>query len=262
MASSTLVVVVVLLILIIFSSNKVYGDEQQLQQESCSTRCGVHNISPPFRLKNSRRKCGDKRYNLSCEDNNQLIMYNGSYGKYYVQSIHYNNFTIRILDFNLRSNNSLPPYYSLGRYNFSSEFQSPYLFYQYKNFSYTDILTKSMIYVTCLNPVEHSSGYMYGPNCMNSSSHLRYGNSFYVSGYNKTLSQLKLGDKCRIELMFLTSSWQVKGGNNNNNISCKNIRRMMFDGIELSWINSLCKDIWSVEFDQYNQPRCVSSGLH
>ncbi|MCI24926.1 kinase-like protein, partial [Trifolium medium] len=53
-----MVVVVVLPILIIFPyNNKVYGDEQQ---DSCSQRCGVHNISHPFRLKDSPENCGDK----------------------------------------------------------------------------------------------------------------------------------------------------------------------------------------------------------
>ena len=120
--------IVVLLLILIFSYNKVYCEDQQ---ESCSRRCGVHNISYPFRLKDSPKECGDERYNLSCEDNNQLILYYefGEYhGKYYVQSINYNNFTIRSLDFNLGSNNSIHLYYFLGLYNFNSNFfTSPYL---------------------------------------------------------------------------------------------------------------------------------------
>jgi hypothetical protein len=54
LTSAALAFVVVLLILIF--PHKVYGNEYQ---ESCSRRCGVHNISYPFRLKDSPKKCGD-----------------------------------------------------------------------------------------------------------------------------------------------------------------------------------------------------------
>ncbi|CAI8605495.1 unnamed protein product [Vicia faba] len=236
MASLTLVMGIVFLILIILPYNKVYGGYEQQQQESCSRRCGVHYITYPFRLKDSPENCGDKRYNLSCEDNKQLILYDISYGKYYVQSINYDNFTIRLLDFNLLySNYSLSPDYSLGLYDFSYDI-FPYLdYYQYKN--ETDYaLTKSMLFVSCPNRMEYS----YIGNCMNISSYTEYGNPFYIGVYRKTISELGLGDGCRIEFMY-PSSWDLQD-RNNNNISCTDIRRMMLYGFELSWLNSLCKD--------------------
>ncbi|KAL5071036.1 hypothetical protein RYX36_021923 [Vicia faba] len=242
LTSAALTLVVVLLVLI-FEYNKVHGDEQQ---ESCSRRCGVHNISAPFRLKDSPENCGDKRYNLSCEDNKQLILYYRSFGKYYVQSINYNNFTIRLLDFNLLySNNSIPPDYSLGLYDFSY-YIFPYLdYYRYKNG--TDYaLTKSMLFVSCPNRMEYS----YIGNCMNISSYTEYGNPFYIGVYRKTISELGLGDGCRIEFMY-PSSWDLQD-RNNNNISCTDIRRMMLYGFELSWLNSLCKeDGWFSYLDQW-----------
>jgi len=232
------------------------GDEQQ---ESCSRRCGVHNISHPFRLKDSPEECGDKRYNLLCEDNNQLILYyefEEYHGKYYVQSINYNNFTIRLLDFNLASsNNSIPPYYSLGLYNFSSNFiTSPYLaFNGYENYTHY-ILTKSMLYVSCKNPSEYIDK---GGNCLNTSSYSKYENSFYVGGYQKTLSDLGLGDECHMKSMYLTS-WPLEDG---NNISCTDMRRMVFYGFELSWLNSLCNDGLYAQSNQYNQHLCIDPGL-
>jgi hypothetical protein len=253
MPSLTLVVV---LLLLIFSYN-VDGDDEH--QESCSRRCGVHNISHPFRLKDSPEKCGDKRYILSCEDNNQLILYyefEEYHGKYYVQSINYNNFTIRLLDFNLASsNNSIPRYFSLGIYNFSSYYDSPYLtYYQYKN-RIDHRLTKSILYVSCPNCTDqHSYVVDEGANCLSNSSYSQYENSFYVDGYGKTLSELGLRDGCRIEFMFLTS-WSLEDGNNNN-ISCMDIDRMMSYGFEVSWVNSLCKDGWHVELDQHNNTQC------
>jgi len=232
---------------VLLMSNKVYGDEHQ---ESCSRRCGVHNISHPFRLKDSPKKCGDKRYILSCEDNNLLILhykfrhYNG---KYYVQSINYNNFTIRLLDFNLASsNNSIPPYYSLGLYKFNSDYNSPYTYNSY---------TKSMLYVSCPNRMEYS----YIGNCMNKTSYSQDVNSFYVDGYGKSLSEFGLRDGCRIQFMYLTSlDVEDDGGdhNNNNNISCADIRREMFYGFELSWLNGFCKIGWFPLLDDNNKPFC------
>ncbi|AES59890.1 wall-associated receptor kinase galacturonan-binding protein [Medicago truncatula] len=232
----------VMVAVVLLLSDKVYGDEQQ---ESCSRRCGVHNISHPFRLKDSPKKCGDNRYNLSCEDNNQLILYHGSFGKYYVQSINYNNFTIQLSYFNILSNNSIPP--SDFSPFFTSNIYVPYL---EKNNSLSNRLTKLMLHVSCPN----QAGYIYRDNCRNSSLYSRYENSFYVDGYFKTLSELGLRDGCRIELMFLTS-WSPQDGNNNN-ISCTDINRMMSYGFEVSWLNSLCKDDWHAEFDQNNHLHC------
>ncbi|CAJ2674397.1 unnamed protein product [Trifolium pratense] len=249
-----------------YKTHVVYGDEP----ESCSRKCGVHNISYPFRLKDSPKKCGDKRYTLSCEDNNQLILYYES-GKYYVQSINYNNFTIRLLDFNLaayKNNSELPPYdYSLGLYNFSSYYSSPYL-YSITHFPENRI-TKSMLFVSCPNRVELEYSSRYGANCVsvnNTPQYPQYGNSFYVDSSSKFLSDLTiLKDGCRIEFMFLTS-WDIEyyddyNSNNNDNISCTDIRRMMFHGFELSWLNSLCEDGWFRFLDQNGQQICFPAAL-
>ncbi|GAU30851.1 hypothetical protein TSUD_15370 [Trifolium subterraneum] len=108
-------------------------------------------------------------------------------------------------------------------------------------------LVKSISYVRCRNNVQNSSGIFYfdeGGACMN----ITHENSFYVNyigyGYQKSLSKLDLGDGCRIEFMYLTS-WPLEhGGRRGNNISCSDIRHMLFYGFELSWFNSLCKDGW------------------
>jgi hypothetical protein len=265
LTSAALNFVVVLLILIFHCNNIVYGDEQQ---ESCSTKCGVHNISHPFRLKDSPKKCGDKRYILSCEENDQLILY--YFGKYYVQSINYNNFTIRLLDFNNLgySNYSLPPH-PLGLYNFTSKSDQP-IGMPYQVYGDQDIsLVKSILYVRCPNSVQNSSDIYFdeGGACMN----ITHENLFYVNyrfGSDKSLSKLDLGDLgdgCRVEFMYLTS-WPLehggRRGNNNNNISCSDIRHMMFYGFELSWFNSLCKDgwYWYRYLDKSSHRSCASIG--
>ncbi|GAU40826.1 hypothetical protein TSUD_287630 [Trifolium subterraneum] len=99
---------------------------------------------------------------------------------------------------------------------------------------------------------------MYGANCMNSTSYSQNQNSLYVDGYNKSLSDFGMGDECRIEFMYLTS-WPLEHGGrrgNNDNISCSDIRHMMFYGFELSWFNSLCEDGWSAQLVDNNQLLC------
>jgi hypothetical protein len=104
--------------------------------------------------------------------------------------------------------------------------------------------------VTCPNHVEYSSGlYIDGgvAACM-INLYAQYGNSFYVNivdnnivdGNEKPHWKGILKNGCRIEFMYLTSL-DVEDGNSNN-ISCTDIRRMMFYGFELSWLNSLCKN--------------------
>ena len=87
--------------------------------------CGnIHNISFPFRLKNDPEKCGDSRYELSCEDNHTLLSLFER--RYYVKEINYNNYTIRIVDSGIQKNNySFTPSYSLTHYNFS-QYRSAY----------------------------------------------------------------------------------------------------------------------------------------
>jgi hypothetical protein len=97
-----------------------------------------------------------------------------------------------------------------------------------------------------------------GSACMNITDE----NSFYVNyigfGDGGSLSNLGLGDGCRIEFMYLTS-WPIEHGSHrgNNNISCADIRRMMFYGFELSWLNSFCKHGWSASFDINNHYSCL-----
>jgi hypothetical protein len=95
---------------------------------------------------------------------------------------------------------------------------------------------------------------------MNSSN--SYEKSFYANidfGPSKYLLELGLRNTCRIEFMYLTS-WPLHHGN--NNISCMDIRRMVFYGFELSWLNSVCKGLDANAYiNADNQPRCPPSGL-
>ncbi|KAJ1379448.1 Wall-associated receptor kinase, galacturonan-binding domain [Sesbania bispinosa] len=231
----------------------------------CSNRCGVHNISHPFRLQEDPVGCGDLRYNLSCEEENQLMLYLESGSKYHVQSINYNNYTIRLLDANL-SNSSLPlPPSSLGLYNLSPlSYSAPYRVYNLEYHPYSfDMLMKPILSVSCPNRVESISSGVYVDNsssaaCINTS--YAHGNSvLYLDVEDVPLWNLGLGDSCRIESMYLTSWPPAENiGHGNANISCTDIRHMLFYGFELSWVNSLCKyPYWYAELDDNHHLHCV-----
>ncbi|XAR52227.1 hypothetical protein NMG60_11020176 [Bertholletia excelsa] len=74
--------------------------QQCLPPSSCGN---ILNISHPFRLKGDPEHCGDKKYELSCENNRTVL---SSYsGKYYVEAINYQNYTIRLVDVGIRKGN-------------------------------------------------------------------------------------------------------------------------------------------------------------
>ncbi|KAG4379262.1 hypothetical protein GLYMA_17G214400v4 [Glycine max] len=108
-----------------------------LVQQICATKkqdhgcplssCGkITNITYPFRLKGHPKSCGDNRYELACENNVTVLhLYSG---KYHVQAINYNNFTIRVVDpgVDQQTNCSSLPRYFLSRSNFTDTYSDIY----------------------------------------------------------------------------------------------------------------------------------------
>ncbi|KAI9074612.1 hypothetical protein K1719_043453 [Acacia pycnantha] len=177
--------------------------------QNCSSSCGDHNIWSPFRLKDSPEKCGDHRYNLSCEQN-QLVMYWQS-GKYRVLSVNYENYTIRVRDANIvELDSSSLPGNSLTEYNFS--LWGPYtstIEARYENGTWlTNGLNTNMIYVRCERPL-HSPGFVDTAPCFrtsNGSATSSLSSSYsYVNVGSETLWDLGLDDDCGIQLIYITS---------------------------------------------------------
>ncbi|KAK9912533.1 hypothetical protein M0R45_036395 [Rubus argutus] len=182
--------------------------------------CGdIHNISYPFRLNHDPEKCGDSRYNLFCENNLTVLhLYSG---KYYVRAINYENYTIRVVDANVREGNcSSIPRYSLASYNFSDE--GPYSMFL-GTWMERIALSKPIIFISCETRLD-SSLYVDTAPCIDVSS----GHSFVNIG---SLNASDLRDSCRIELMALTPSWI------GTNISYIDIHSGLLYGFELSWLN-------------------------
>nr|XP_029150137.1 rust resistance kinase Lr10-like [Arachis hypogaea] len=205
--------------------------------------CGRHHIRYPFRLNNSSPSyCGDHRYTLSCESDNQLFLYLKSI-KLKVHSINYNNYTIRLVDASValhtHDHSSLLPY-SLTSSNFSSGKDEPYHdWFRYFHNRHLDLirLTKQMVYLMRCPPYGAEESSSASATCMNGSYAL--GSTFYVSDLGKSLQDLAFGDSCHIEWMYMTS-WpaEIK----DRNISCTDIHHMLLYGFELSWLKVYCKN--------------------
>ncbi|MED6178836.1 hypothetical protein PIB30_111277, partial [Stylosanthes scabra] len=81
--------------------------------------------------------------------------------------------------------------------------------------------------------------------------------TFYVSGVDKTLQELALGDSCRIEWMYLTS-WPVQI--NNSSISSTDLHNMLLYGFELSWLKGYCNnETYFAMIDDHNNIVCFNS---
>lgn len=142
-------------------------------QTCVPSSCGeVTNISYPFRLKDhDPEHCGDRRYELTCENNITVLSLFS--GKYFVQSINYKNYTIRLVDPGIQDSNcsSIPRYY-LYTSNFSDSYSHYYDFNPYQTSQsriidgidgIQDILGLAMfrhvIYMNCSNPVRDDPVY-------------------------------------------------------------------------------------------------------
>ena len=93
-------------------------------------------------------------------------------GKYYVQEISYNNYTIRMVDSSIRKDNYFSfstPTYSLYQYNFSSD--DPYTTYQQKKTvsEWYPELSRSLVWMSCEKLV-NSPYYLDTSTCIHNSS--------------------------------------------------------------------------------------------
>ncbi|XP_050251046.1 rust resistance kinase Lr10-like [Quercus robur] len=217
-----------------------------------ASSCGnIHNIRFPFRLKTDPENCGDFSYELSCENNRTVLQYLND-GKFYVEEISYNNYTIRIVDSGIQKNNYFStPNYSLYRYNFSGS--SSFTTYQPKGTVWERYpeLSRSLVWMSCEKPVNSplyldTSTCNYNDNSSSiSDSKTRYR---YVTVGITNASQVE--DSCQVEKMFLTS-WPIN--NEDPNISCTDVHHELAYGFELSWHGRNCY------LDMTNHVRCDDS---
>ncbi|XP_058725126.1 LEAF RUST 10 DISEASE-RESISTANCE LOCUS RECEPTOR-LIKE PROTEIN KINASE-like 2.1 [Vicia villosa] len=213
--------------------------------------CGeITNIKHPFRLKNDPKTCGDPRYEFSCENNKTTLKLFS--GKYYVKSINYNNYTIRVVDAGIEENNcSAVPRYFLTASNFTS-----YYNYNYQGNDPYDVNYPAwlghVIYLNCSKPVKNDHRYVYvdTSSCrINSTGH------GYVYAIAGDIEAGRLSVDCRVKIVATSSASFFKSNSvvendidTRKHFTYEEIHEMLSYGFYLSWMKRGCED--SCDTDQ------------
>ncbi|PNX94103.1 receptor-like protein kinase, partial [Trifolium pratense] len=180
-------------------------------------------------------------------------------GKYYVKSINYKNYTIRLLDPGIEEGDcsSIPRYYlyTSNFTSYSNDDEDPYQTSQNRIISgedtYGDTITLPMfqhvIYMNCSNPVRDDTVFVDTASCIKSNS--QGGHVYAISG------DLKVGnlndDDCHVEVVTTISFsgyhyspyrsvyWDIL----KKKYSYSEIHRMLVGGFEVSWMSAPCQDL-------------------
>jgi len=95
-----------LFLFLLYLSGYAYTDAKSSSSSSskCCSSCGnLPDISYPFCLKDDPKGCGQKQFELACENNRTIL--NLLVGKYYALDINYDNRTIRVVDVRIDQRN-------------------------------------------------------------------------------------------------------------------------------------------------------------
>ncbi|XP_038692227.1 uncharacterized protein LOC119990407 [Tripterygium wilfordii] len=192
--------------------------------------CGDNiKVSHPFRLKGDPAACGDRNYELSCDNNHTILSFNSA--KYVVKAINYNNFTIRVADIGIQEHNcsSTPLRLLRPTHNLSGDYYPYFSSYHYfANVSNTD----NIVHISCETPMKSHSFVDAAPSiCKINSSNRRY---HYVMAGDVEI--LNLGPSCAIDSITTTTLLREK----NKNISYMDIHKELVYGLELSWPTMPC----------------------
>jgi hypothetical protein len=242
----------IVVVLLLHQTCNTSADQDHCPPSSCGS---ILNINYPFRLTSDPKNCGDQRYNLSCENNQTLVLHLYD-GRYYVRQINYTDNRIRVVDpgigLNANEYYSFIPRYSLEYNNFNS------------GDPYRTASTLSMILVKCEKPV--NSRYH-----LNISAYIEdgvYPNSkrytYALFGYQR--AAVELGALCQVEQISLTSLSDRYYNDDLRNISCIDFHNDLLRGFELSWWRLYCESCIVGEYcyiDEANGiARCSSNGAY
>ncbi|QCD99343.1 Wall-associated receptor kinase [Vigna unguiculata] len=223
-----------LFLILLLLLHHICASKDDQEQHLCPpSSCGkISNISYPFRLQGDPEKCGNKRYELGCE-NNVTVLYLHS-AKYHVQAINYNNYTVRVVDPALQLHNcSSLPLRSLSRSNFSDTYTYYTDTYQAGLSSYENwesLIFEHIVFVNCKHTVRENVKYVKTEECVKWDSK---GYAYAVVGDLKA-EDFEVG--CDIKLVAPTSLRSL------NNHSYTSMHWGLAYGFEISWINLACQN--------------------
>ncbi|TYG81949.1 hypothetical protein ES288_D01G046500v1 [Gossypium darwinii] len=203
-----------------------------INQDCGSTFCGNLNISFPFRLKNQPPHCGQYGFEFECENNNRTTLV-GRGGKLSVQQIFYENYTIRMVDASLDTDdcNSLP-LTSVDQFYYRSypyDYKLLSFYISSSIYNYYGSLETSIIYVmNCTKPIK-SSLYIEASRCTiksNTSSSLPTSHFYFLNG-NTHASDIN--QACTIEAAVPIMVDNVTG------MSTLDIYKKLLEGFWVEW---------------------------
>ena len=203
-----------------------------------SSSCGqITNINYPFRFKGDPEECGEKRYELGCENNvTVLYLY---FAKYHVQAINYKNYTVRVVDPALQHHNlSSLPLRFLSRSNFSDTYthynyssfynRDPYQAGLHGLYNWESLSFEHIVFVNCKDWVREKGKYV------ESGERVKWegkGHAYTIVGDLKA-EDLEVG--CEVKLVAPTSLSTF------DNHSYTSIHTALNYGFEISWIQQAC----------------------
>nr|GLL38859.1 LEAF RUST 10 DISEASE-RESISTANCE LOCUS RECEPTOR-LIKE PROTEIN KINASE-like 2.1 [Ipomoea trifida] len=206
--------------------------------------CGsIRNISSPFRLNTDPENCGNPDYQLTCDEQNRTVLTLNSQ-KYYVQSINYDNYTVRVVDPGVQQNNICSfPRYALAQYSFPIYYDSyPYdiakpLKMTPYDLQHPTLITVPIFFLRCPFPMKSSAFVETTKECWNKSSDSSGGYAYAKLG---SLPASDLRISCRVELITMTS-WRIQENVSSQKVSLLEIHDAMMYGFELSWFSAICQ---------------------
>jgi len=238
-----------LLFLVILAGHQSCSASKNSTVACAPSSCGnIHNISYPFRLSTDPNSCGNKKYELTCE-NNRPALYLNKGVKYYVQAIDYSNFTIRLVDADVQKDDC----FSIPRH-------SLILFPRYMNRDYyLPYDTSTFIFMSCPKPILISppdynnvdaSSCKNGSTLFNSTSNISSPSSHNMEGtysyvliaysYSYSYYLRHIPDLCHVNLMYPSPFTFDQLTNETNIISYKDVHDSIVYGFDLSWSRACC----------------------
>ena len=233
-----------LLLLVILSTH--HGCSARKNNNYCTpSSCGnIHNISYPFRLNTDPESCGNKGYELVCENSVRPTL-NLSMVKYYVQAINYSDFTIRLVEAGVRKDDCFPiPHHSIMRYI------SPSAYYDRRSII---IGYQEVTFICCENQILDPPWNILDTSSCKNGSRTAYNSSSSSSisspscikeGHSYVIveGQLQdLPDLCRINLIYSVPEFLLP--ENRTNMSYIDVHDVLVHGFELSWLRACCHSV-------------------
>jgi len=228
--------------LVILSTHHSCSATKNTSNYCAPSSCGnIHNISYPFRLNTDPKGCGNKYYELACENNVRPTLYLDM-EKYYVQAINYSDFTIQLVNAAVQKDDCFSiPHHSLTEEMLRSASGN---YYYQTNWPESSVLT----FLCCKNQMRlnHTDYIMDTSSCKNgsgtaysssSSSSISSPSCVDMEGHSYVMIDGDIindvPDLCRIDLIYSVPK-------NMRNMSYTDVHDILVYGFELSWFYFCC----------------------